>query len=541
MIGRGFRRNKSTVVEEPQGFDAFELRLGDIMRGERATLGKSLLDVQRELKIKAAYVAAIENADPSAFDTPGFIAGYVRSYARYLNMDAEWAFNKFCEESGFATAHGMAAEASTIKTQREDRAAALAASTGQRDPFAAPATPFVPSGDALLSRIEPGAIGSTLVLLALIGGIGYGGYSVMQEVQRVQFAPVEQTPTVISDLGGLGDTPTDVIADNTATTFETPTTEALDRLYRPQALDVPVMVARDGPISTLDPSSIGTFAPSQPDFGSIDVASVETPTLIEADNLADFIGVSTVQVVDGPQPEVILFAAAPTWVRVRASDNSVLFEKVLETGEEYAIPVTEETPVLRAGNSGSLYFKVNGEVVGPAGQGTSTVKNVVLASADLNAVYTPVSEETDSELFRVLRELNAPDVLPDVDASSTAAQIAAGGDIATDEPIVLGNSNVSLVAAAPTWVRIRAADNSVIFEKILEAGEEYVLPATEGTPTLRAGNSGSLFFKVNGDMMGPAGSGTSTVRNVALSTADLNTAYQPVTPATNPDLFELLQ
>ena len=78
MIGRW----STKVVEEhvePQGFDAFELRLGDIMRGERATLGKSLLDVQRELRIKASYIAAIENADPDAFDTPGFIAGYVRS------------------------------------------------------------------------------------------------------------------------------------------------------------------------------------------------------------------------------------------------------------------------------------------------------------------------------------------------------------------------------------------------------------------------------------------------------------------------------
>lgn len=71
MIGRSYLR--SNAIEEPdsQGFDAFELRLGDLMRGERATIGKSLLDVQRELKIKAAYIAAIENADPSAFDTPG--------------------------------------------------------------------------------------------------------------------------------------------------------------------------------------------------------------------------------------------------------------------------------------------------------------------------------------------------------------------------------------------------------------------------------------------------------------------------------------
>ena len=100
----------------PKGFDDFELRLGDTLRGERATLGKSVVEVQNELKIKAAYITAIENCDPLAFDTPGFVAGYVRSYARYLNLDPDEVFQKFCYESGFATVHGMSDKASSIKT-----------------------------------------------------------------------------------------------------------------------------------------------------------------------------------------------------------------------------------------------------------------------------------------------------------------------------------------------------------------------------------------------------------------------------------------
>ena len=56
-----------------KGFDDYQLTLGDVMRGERATLGKSLLDVQRELRIKASYVSAIENCDPEAFDTPSLL------------------------------------------------------------------------------------------------------------------------------------------------------------------------------------------------------------------------------------------------------------------------------------------------------------------------------------------------------------------------------------------------------------------------------------------------------------------------------------
>ena len=52
-------RRKSLRVENVKtplklrGFDDFDICLGDIMRGERATLGKSLVDVQKELKINA--------------------------------------------------------------------------------------------------------------------------------------------------------------------------------------------------------------------------------------------------------------------------------------------------------------------------------------------------------------------------------------------------------------------------------------------------------------------------------------------------------
>jgi hypothetical protein len=46
-------------------YGPYEFRLGDELRGERATLGKSLLDIQRDLRIKAAYIAAIDNCDPN--------------------------------------------------------------------------------------------------------------------------------------------------------------------------------------------------------------------------------------------------------------------------------------------------------------------------------------------------------------------------------------------------------------------------------------------------------------------------------------------
>ena len=40
MIGRRFTRKVEEKVVEPKGFDDYDLRLGDLMRGERATMGK---------------------------------------------------------------------------------------------------------------------------------------------------------------------------------------------------------------------------------------------------------------------------------------------------------------------------------------------------------------------------------------------------------------------------------------------------------------------------------------------------------------------
>ena len=44
-----------------ESYDSFEISLGELLRGERATLGKSCSDVQKDLKIKAIYIKAIES------------------------------------------------------------------------------------------------------------------------------------------------------------------------------------------------------------------------------------------------------------------------------------------------------------------------------------------------------------------------------------------------------------------------------------------------------------------------------------------------
>ena len=416
MIGRfGSQDDMETV--EPKGFDDYDLRLGDVMRGERATAGKSLLDVQRELKIKATYIAAIENADPTAFETPGFIAGYVRSYARYLDLDPEWAYARFCAEAGFATAHGMSEAASAPK--REAR--------GEANPFGSKALGITPRNESFLARIEPGAIGSIAVLVGLISLLGYGGYAVLSEVQRVQVVPVDQAPQVIADIDPLDSisplSPED--EDSTQAALRS----GFDRLYRPEALDVPVLVARDGPIATIDPRANSSFATAS---GPTPLTASPEPSITDAILPGTALAAleeeaetdaARPQVVAANIPEVVVFAVRPSWVRVRAADGTTLFEKVMQEGDRFVLPKTEEPATLRTGESGAVYFAVNGQHYGPAGRAGTVTGNLALAADTLTQAYDVADTTADTALARVVVELQAdPPRLPgqDIDAVSDA-------------------------------------------------------------------------------------------------------------------------
>ena len=381
---------QATEEEKPKGFDDFDLRLGDLMRGERATLGKSLLDVQRDLKIKATFIAAIENADVAAFESPGFIAGYVRSYARYLGMDPDDCFRRFCAEANFAPAHGMSASAAPV------RATQTRARSEFAEPLANPNLSFIPRGESWVSRIEPGAIGSLAVLVALIGAIGYGGWSVLQEVQRVQLAPVDRAPVVVAEIDPLGNVKADAplvrsapeVGEQVATGGATP--DPLDRLYRPQALDVPVLTARDGPIAAIDPRQNGAMA-----------------SAVEGAVAAAVSGEELVQVVANVTPGVEVLAVRPAWVQVKAADGTVLFEKIPDAGERYAVPPLEQAASLRSGNSGSVYFVVNGQTIGPAAPGANVVKNVSLGADALMASYEPADPAKDAALAQFVADAGA--------------------------------------------------------------------------------------------------------------------------------------
>ena len=113
------------------------------------------------------------------------------------------------------------------------------------------------------------------------------------------------------------------------------------------------------------------------------------------------------QVVADAAPGVEILAVRPSWVRVSAADGTVLFEKILDAGERYAVPLMDEPPVLRAGNSGSVYFSVAGQTYGPAAAGAQVVKNLALSPEALTESFAVADLSQDSDLARFVAVASA--------------------------------------------------------------------------------------------------------------------------------------
>ena len=410
MIGRKSSRKKN--IKKPlklKGFDDFKVTLGDVMRGERATRGKSLMDVQHDLRIKAAYIAGVEDCDPSVFDTPGFIAGYVRSYAKYLGMDPDAAFEMFCKESGFESIHGMSERALPTRLCREDR---LAASITRRPAGAiASTTPFLPPKESFFNRVDVRAFASSMVLMLLLGGLGYGAYSVVQKIQRVQMVPVEQAPLVASDLNPLRPRET---ASVEASLRNAQSDDIYSRIYQPQALDVPVVVPRDGPIANIDPAQRGAFAAQEPPMVTSFVdESIE-------DILAGLVSPApepelkaALQVVESFPAPVQLVSSQGVWLRVKDAEGSIIFERIMDARTPYEVPLNDPPAVIeRAGNASALFFVVNSALYGPAGASGRVAKNIELSAENLTQSYEIFAPQDESPLYSFLLELETDRVKP---------------------------------------------------------------------------------------------------------------------------------
>ncbi len=353
-----------------KGFDQYEVLLGDELRGERATMGKSLLDVQRDLKIKAAYIAAIENCDLEAFTNRGFVAGYVRSYARYLQMDPDDVYERFCLESGY------------LKFDREESFDIRNKKSKKTKKHFGEDSNWKPSPLGFYSENRSNIIGFTsrllpiLCLLFVIFGVSFGAFEVLKDVQRLDIVGIEDAPVIATESQVF---PEDKIEPK----YDM-------NLYMSQDLTLPVVSPRDGPISELKPELVTALEnkPSEPINVFKHIEDFQADDELEDNSYRDYPSPDPIVRTSPKLPDLKLFALTPAWVRLTNGDGIVVFEKILAANESHKIEKELFNGLLRAGNATNVYFLLENQALGPISEVKSVAKKISLNPEVIKSKWT---------------------------------------------------------------------------------------------------------------------------------------------------------
>ncbi|MEC8181148.1 MAG: RodZ domain-containing protein [Pseudomonadota bacterium] len=383
-------KTDSTPVSDSEGLGA------DLQRA-RLARGLSLADVSASLRLRAAYLEAIENDRREALPGPVYANGYVRSYAAYLGMDPDATVRRFKKEAGDPRARPELVFPSPAPEGRVPGGAALLVGlvllvTVYGGWY------YLTSKDYLLSDLVPDVPARLAHLMEPAAETPPAPQQTAQPAADNPRAPsVAATPAPTPTLAVTP--PTQAAPTQAAPTQAAPIPAAPSLAAAPEAApvappartDVSVAsVETSAPATTADLSSAATtpepegravvasVVPNAPPLNGLAISAAQaTPS---AANMA----VAT-DVVDSAGPgRIVVEALAPAWVRLRRPDGDVLLSKVMGRGEKFTIPDHPEV-LLSTGDAGSVAVFVDGARVADVGGAGQILEDVTLVADRLAA------------------------------------------------------------------------------------------------------------------------------------------------------------
>jgi cytoskeleton protein RodZ len=349
--------------------------VGEMLRERRQELRLDINDIGEVLRIKPAFLAALEENRPQDLPGPTYVLGFVRAYARHLGLDHDWVLERYKAESAAVQA---------------------------RPDLAFP----VPLGE----RSVPGG---PILLVALILAIcGYGTWYYLSTGDRARPERVSAVPPALQmqpENAAAPDAAGAVSAAKPATDPAAPANSPAASANLPA--NSPGNSAANSrlssglfPGSAAAPASPATAAPPAADAGTTAPAKGSPPQPGGATAAAPpqipgsaapppsaAIPVQTALTAPQSPPaaapagdssagtagRIEIKAAADCWVQVRAPDQSIVFSRVLKAGETYRVPGRPGL-VLRTGNAGALAIIVDGKQVPAIGPPGALRRNVAL-------------------------------------------------------------------------------------------------------------------------------------------------------------------
>jgi cytoskeletal protein RodZ len=88
-------------------------RVGDLLRKERVTRRIAVEAIARDLKLNAKYIKLIEENRRDGLPSPPYVRVYIRSLARYLQLDPETMVKRYYDELGMGEEFSRETDTST--------------------------------------------------------------------------------------------------------------------------------------------------------------------------------------------------------------------------------------------------------------------------------------------------------------------------------------------------------------------------------------------------------------------------------------------
>jgi cytoskeleton protein RodZ len=330
--------------------------VGALLRRRREEIQQDVDDVSRQLRIRSAYIRAIEEGRFQELPGNAYAIGFVRAYADYLGLDGSNVVSDYRDE--------------------------LARRSRQND--------LVWPSEGGESRFPGGAI---LGVCLFLGLAIYGGWYYASQSGGTGIKLIDQVPDYIKKATGVGQTAeSEAPAEPTRTEAQaaTSTNEPAAPATPPAAEPVPGTASTTAPTPP-PPAVVATPAPSnepaavalgqgQPEPAPTAPAAPTPPTTSEpasssqsteatgttgdaavspSPDAAEQASTTTEPAPVPPAAKVVIRANRDSWIEIRDKDEAVVLQRVLRQGETFNVP-DQKGLLMTTGNAGGIVIELEG-------------------------------------------------------------------------------------------------------------------------------------------------------------------------------------
>ncbi|WP_395017124.1 helix-turn-helix domain-containing protein [Dongia sp.] len=333
--------------------------VGALLRRRREEIQQDVEDVSRQLRIRSAYIRAIEEGKFQELPGNAYAIGFVRAYADYLGLDGNNVVSDYRDE--------------------------LARRSRQND--------LVWPTEGGESRFPGGAILGVCLLLAVAI---YGGWYYASQSGGTGIKLIDQVPDYIKKQTGFGESaeneppaePTRTEAQAATSTAEpaapspapapaatetapaaesapstqtaaAPTPPAPAVVATPTPSNAPAAVALGQGQPEPAPAAPATPTPTAPASSEPASEPSGTAAVSPAPAATEQASTTTEPATVPPAAKVVIRANRDSWIEIRDKDDAVVLQRVLRQGETFSVP-DQKGMVMTTGNAGGIVIELEG-------------------------------------------------------------------------------------------------------------------------------------------------------------------------------------